>query len=223
VTGHGRRAAGEIVSDARGTAAHVATARRHRAPSPAEFIACLKQAPCCAAIVAEEHLEAAIASRAPILFILRGNGLELSPVVRRIHEAGKLVAVHLDLVAGLRDDPVGVSWLARADVDAIITSRGRLIPLIRQEGIVAIERLLLSRRSHLDSAITALSRSSPDVVEVLPGVILPSIAHMIPRFAVPVLAGGFVRTPADVRAILGAGAVGVTTSAQALWELNEGP
>jgi glycerol uptake operon antiterminator len=128
--------------------------------------------------------------------------------------------VHLDLVAGLRDDPVGVDWLARFGVDAIITSRGRLIPLIRQAGVVAIERLLLSRRSHLDAAVAALSRSNPDIVEVLPGVILPSIAPMIPRFAVPVLAGGFVRTPADVRAILAAGAVGVTTSSRALWEFD---
>jgi glycerol uptake operon antiterminator len=194
--------------------------RPRRAPSPAEFIACLDDAPCCAAIVSDRFLEPAIESRAPILFVLRGNGLELGPVVNRVHDAGKMVAVHLDLVAGLRDDPVGVDWLARFGVDAIITSRGRLIPLIRQAGVVAIERLLLSRRSHLDAAVTALSRSNPDIVEVLPGVILPSIAPMIPRFAVPVLAGGFVRTPADVRAILAAGAVGVTTSSRALWEFD---
>ena len=194
--------------------------RPHRAPSPSEFIARLTDAPCCAAIVSDRHLEVALYSRAPILFVLRGNGLALGPVVNRAHEAGKMVAVHLDLVAGLRDDPVGVEWLARYGVDAIITSRGRLIPLIRQAGVVAIERLLLSRRSHLDAAVAALSRSSPDIVEVLPGVVLPSIAPMIPRFAVPVLAGGFVRTPADVRAILAAGAVGVTTSSRALWDFD---
>ncbi len=194
--------------------------RPHRAPSPPDFIARLADAPCCAAIVSDRHLEAALNSRAPILFVLRGNGLDLGPIVNRAHDAGKMVAVHLDLVAGVRDDPVGVEWLARYGVDAIITSRGRLIPLIRQAGVVAIERLLLSRRSHLDAAVAALSRSTPDIVEVLPGVILPSIAPMIPRFAVPVLAGGFVRTPADVRAILAAGAVGVTTSSRALWDFD---
>ena len=68
--------------------------------------------------------------------------------------------------------------------------------------------------------MSALARSNPDIVEVLPGVILPSIAGMIPRFAVPVLAGGFVRTPADVRAVLAAGAVGVTTSSAALWAFD---
>jgi glycerol uptake operon antiterminator len=39
----------------------------------------------------------------------------------------------------------------------------------------------------------------------------------MPRFDVPVLAGGFVRTEADVQAILSSGALGVTTSSRALW------
>lgn len=192
----------------------------HHSPSPEDFVARLATAPCCAAIVADDQLEAALASRAPILFILRGNGLELAPVIRRIHDAGKLVAVHLGLVEGLRDDHCGVAWLARSGADAIITSRGQLISVIRDEGPVAIQRLLLSRRSHLDTAVTAISRPSPDIVEVLPGVILPKIAHLMPKFRAPVLAGGFVRTEADARAILAAGAVGVTTSTPELWAFD---
>jgi Glycerol-3-phosphate responsive antiterminator (mRNA-binding) len=192
----------------------------HRSPSLEDFVGRLAASPCCAAIVADEHLGAALASRAPILFILRGNGLELAPVIRRIHDAGKLVAVHLDLVDGLRDDHCGVAWLARSGADAIITSRGQLISVIRDEGLVAIQRLLLSRRSHLDTAVTAISRSSPHIVEVLPGVILPKIAHLMPHFRAPVLAGGFVRTEADARAILAAGAIGVTTSSPELWALD---
>jgi glycerol uptake operon antiterminator len=196
--------------------------RTHRPPSPEDFVGRLAASPCCAAIVGDDHLEAALASRAPILFILRGNGLELAPVVQRIHDAGKLVAVHLDLVDGLRDDHWGVAWLARSGVDAIITSHGQLISVIRDEGLVAIQRLLLSRRSHLDTAFTAISRSSPHIVEVLPGVILPRIAHLMPKFRAPVLAGGFVRTEADARAVLAVGAVGVTTSTAALWALDGG-
>jgi len=196
--------------------------RTHRSASAADFVARLAASPCCAAIVADDQLQAALASRALILFILRGNGLELTPVIQRIHDAGKLVAVHLDLVDGVRDDHWGVAWLARSGVDAIITSRGQLISVIRDEGLVAIQRLLLSRRSHLDTAITAISRASPHFVEVLPGVILPKIAHLMPHFRAPVLAGGFVRTEADARAVLAAGAVGVTTSTAELWALDGG-
>src|SRR4051812_49510471 len=90
--------------------------------SPAEaFVERLRETPCCAAIVEPTQLGDALASVAPIVFILRGNGLELAPVIERVHAAGKLVAAHLDLVDGLRPDRRGVAWLARAGADAIIT------------------------------------------------------------------------------------------------------
>jgi glycerol uptake operon antiterminator len=186
-------------------------------PDAEAFIARIAADPCCAAITAEENIGAAIASRAPVVFILRGNGLALGQVVRSIHDAGKLVAVHVDLVAGLRADRSSVGWLANAGVDAVISSHGQLMPAIRHEGMTAILRLLLVRRSQLDTAAAAIGRSAPNIVEILPGVILPSVIGLLPPFEVPVLAGGFVRTNEDVGAVLSAGALGVTTSSQALW------
>ena len=184
------------------------------------FVARLAEAPCCAAIVDKARLEAAMASRAPAIFVLRGNGLDLSDMIRRVHDGGKLIAVHLDLVDGLKADHWGVSWLARSGVDAVITSHGQLMSVIRNEGAIAIHRLLLSRREHLDTAVTALARSRPDIVEILPGVVLPAIAGLLPKLEVPMLAGGFIRTPLDARAVLAAGAVGVTTSSEGLWDLD---
>lgn len=162
-------------------------------------------------------MDVALSSRAPVLFILRGNGLALTPLVRRIHEAGKLVAVHIDLVGGLRQDRAGVAWLADAGVDAVISSHGQLMASIRTAGMTAILRLLIVRRSQLDSAVHAISRSSPSIVEILPGVLFPSILERLPPFTVPVLAGGFIRTEIDVQAVLSAGALGLTTSSSALW------
>lgn len=190
------------------------------APSASDFVARLADAPCCAAIVDGARLEAALASRAQVVFVLRGNGLELNTLVQRVHDAGKLIAVHLDLVDGLKADHWGVSWLARTGVDAVITSHGQLASVIRNEGATAIHRLLLSRREHLDTAVAALARSRPDIVEILPGVILPAITKLLPPLQIPMLAGGFIRTPFDARAALGAGAIGVTTSSEALWDMD---
>ena len=186
-------------------------------PDSGTFIERVAADPCCAAITADEYVDAALASCAPVVFILRGNGLTLGSVVRRIHAANKLVAVHVDLVAGLRADRASVSWLAGSGVDAVISSHGQLMAAIRHEHMTAIHRLLLGRRSQLDSAVSAIGHSAPNIVEILPGVILPSVIGMMPRFDVPVLAGGFIRTEADVQAVLAAGALGVTTSSQALW------
>ena len=141
--------------------------------------------------------------------------------VAHIHAAGKLAAIHLDLVDGLSADTHGVSWLARSGTDAIITSHGRLVPAIRREGCLAIHRLLLSRRSHLDSAMKAAARAAPDILEVLPGIVLPSITQLLPRLGIPVLAGGFIRSDADVRSVMAAGALGVTTSMAELWGSEE--
>jgi glycerol uptake operon antiterminator len=182
-----------------------------------EFMARLAESPCCAAITSDTSLEAALASRVAALFILRGDGLELRPLVKRVHAAGKLVAVHLDLVDGLRPDRTAIAWLARTGVDAVISSHGQLMPAIRRERMVAIHRLLLVRRGLLESALAAVSRSQADIVEVLPGVILPDVKDMLPHLSVPLLAGGFIRTEGEARAALAAGAAGVTTSTERLW------
>jgi len=189
----------------------------YRPPDPAAFIARVAADPRCAAITAGASVDAALTSRTPVVVILRGNGLSLVPLVRRVHAAGKLVAVHIDLVSGLRQDRSGVAWLAGAGVDAVMSSHGQLMASIRAEGMTAIHRLLLVRRSQLDSAAQAISRAAPSMVEVLPGVLLPSIVDRLPPFKVPVLAGGFIRTEGDVRAAMDAGALGVTTSAIELW------
>jgi glycerol uptake operon antiterminator len=182
------------------------------------FRAHLADVPCCAAITSDTQLETALASRVGIVFILRGDGLDLRPVVRRAHDAGKLVAVHLDLIDGVRPDAAGVAWIARAGADAIISSRGQLMPAIRREGLVAIHRLLLVRRSLVETAVAAVTKSGADIVEILPGVILPEVADLLTRIRVPLLAGGFIRTEAQARAALRAGAAGVTTSSPSLWE-----
>ena len=186
-------------------------------PDAAAFIARIAADRRCAAITADEQVDEALQSRAPVIFLLRGNGLHVGPLVRRIHAAGKLVAVHVDLVGGLRADRASVAWLATAGVDAVISSHGQLMAPVRHEGMTAIHRLLLTRRSQLDTAVAAIGRSDPNIVEILPGVILPSVVNLLPDFRVPVLAGGFVRTEDDVAAVVAAGALGVTTSSRALW------
>ncbi len=186
-------------------------------PKAAAFVERLRRTPCCAAITEDNHLDSALTTHVPALFILRADGLELEPVVRRIHEAGKMVAVHLDLVDGIKPDRAAVTWLAKAGVDAMISSHGQLMAAIRREGMIAIHRLLMTRRGAVESGLAAISRSGADLVEILPGVILPELPSLRAQVKVPLLAGGFIRDEARARAVLAAGAIAVTTSTEALW------
>jgi glycerol uptake operon antiterminator len=166
----------------------------------------------------EEQLQAAIESRPGVIFILRGDGLEMAPVLRRVHAAGKLAAVHLDLIDGVASDIAGVRWLVRSGADAVISSHGQAVRAVRAEGVTAIQRVLCLSELAVDHGLGAVSRAQPDIVELLPGVILPQIADLVlPRLTVPLLAGGFIRDADDVSAVLAAGALAVTTSEQALW------
>jgi glycerol uptake operon antiterminator len=183
-----------------------------------ELLRRLTEFPCGAAVKLDDDLDAALSGRPGVLFVLRGNGLELAPVVHRIHAAGRLAAVHLDLVDGLSTDTAGVRWLVRCGVDAIISSHSQVVSSARAEGVTAIQRVLCSTRTALDLGLAAVGRSHADIVELLPGVILPEVADLVlPRLTVPLLAGGFIRDAEDVRSVLAAGAVAVTTSERALW------
>ena len=189
-------------------------------PGAAEFIAALAGAPCCPAVTTDEQFDRALLSPSQVLFVLRANGLELGHLVGRAHERGKLVAVHLDLLAGLRSDRGAVGWLARSGADAVITSHGHLVAAIKNQGMVAIQRLLAAHGSQLAAGLASIARSEPDVIEFLPGVVLPQARHLLPRLGPPMLAGGFVRSRDDVRAILAAGALAVTTGREELWGMT---
>ena len=168
----------------------------------------------------EAQLEAALDSPPRVVFVLRGDGLEIGSMLRRIHSAGKLAAVHLDLVDGLSSDISGVRWLVRSGADAIISSHSQAVRAVKAEGVTAIQRVLCLSELSVEHGMTAVSRSQPDIVELLPGVILPQVADLVlPGLAVPLLAGGFIRSAKDVEAVLEAGALAVTTTDAALWNL----
>lgn len=187
-------------------------------PGVAEFVERLRAFPCCAAVKSADQLDAALDGRAGAVFILRGNGLELATQVRRVHAAGKVAAVHLDLIDGLTSDVAGVRWLIRCHADAIISSHGQAVRAVKAGHRVAIQRLLCVSRAAVDHGLAAIGRAEPDIVELLPGAILPSVADLVlPRITVPLLAGGFIRDASDVRRALQSGAMAVTTSERALW------
>ncbi len=57
--------------------------------------------PVIAAVKTDEALTAALASPCSTVFLLASTLLTVDGLVRRIHEAGKLAVVHIDLVDGL--------------------------------------------------------------------------------------------------------------------------
>ncbi len=183
-----------------------------------EFLRLARLYPVAAAIKSSDDMDIALASDALLLFVLKGDALHLAPFIAQAHKLGKGVVVHIDLVGGIGKDRAGIQHIRQMGGDAIITSRSQLISAGKAEGLTTIQRLLLVDDSALETGARTIARSAPDLVEVLPGIIFPQVAsqlrHLLPG---PFIAGGFIRTAADIQLIQSAGAILSSSSTSDLW------
>lgn len=59
-----------------------------------------------------------------VVFVLYGDICNIASIVRRIHEAGRFAAVHVDLIAGLAGKEVAVDFIRNTtEADGIISTR----------------------------------------------------------------------------------------------------
>ncbi|MBE3560267.1 MAG: glycerol-3-phosphate responsive antiterminator [Ktedonobacteraceae bacterium] len=184
-----------------------------------EFLRLARLYPVAAAVKSAEDMESALASDVSLVFVLKGDGLHLASPVTQAHKQGKGLVVHIDLVSGVGKDRAGIQYLRQLGVDAIITSRSHLIAAGRAEGLTTIQRLLLIDDSALESGARTIARAQPDIVEILPGIIFPEVAGRLQQILPgPFIAGGFIRTGADVKRLQDAGALLCSSSTRTLWQ-----
>jgi len=183
-----------------------------------EFLRLAREYPVAAAMKSHEDMQLALESDALLLFLLKGDALQLTPFITRAHQRGKGVVVHVDLVSGVGKDRAGIQYLHQIGADAIITSRTQLVSAGRAEGLTTIQRLLLVDDSALDTGVRTIARAAPDIVEVLPGIIFPDVAATLQKLLPgPFIAGGFIRSVDEVARIHAAGGILSSSSTYSLW------
>jgi glycerol uptake operon antiterminator len=183
-----------------------------------DFLRLARHFPVAAAIKTTEDIDIALEANVRLLFFLKGDAFQLAPMIARAHERGKGVVVHIDLMSGVGKDRAGISYLRHVRVDAIITSRSQFVAAGKAEGLVMIQRLLLVDDSALDTGVRTIARAAPDMIEVLPGVIFPSVASTLQQaLPGPFIAGGFIRTAQDVARVQEAGGILSSSSNRDLW------
>ena len=183
-----------------------------------EFLRLARLHSVAAAIKSGEDMQVALKSNAMLLFLLKGDAFQLAPFVGEAHQHGKGVVVHVDLVSGVGKDRAGIQYLRQIGIDAIITSRSQLVTAGKAEGLVTIQRLLLVDDTALETGVRTIARAAPDIVEILPGIIFPEVAPTLKQLLPgPFIAGGFIRTAADVARIQAAGAILSSSSTYTLW------
>ena len=184
------------------------------------FFETLKTRPVIAGLRDSAQVGAAIRHGVGVVFILGEDIFALQDSVVKAHAEGRLILAHVDLIKGVGRDEAGVRFLARnLEVDGILTTRSNLISPAKREGLIAVQRLFVLDSESLEAGLPTVEKAGPDAVEMLPGVILPSIGQQLAARGTlpPLIAGGLIRTAAQVEAVLAAGAVAVSTSEASLW------
>ena len=129
--------------------------------------------------------------------------------------------VHIDLVAGLENNEAGMEYLASFQrISGVVTVHHHLAGAARKHGLLSIVRLFLSDSRAVDRGVSVANKSHPDAIEILPAAIAAKVAGDFATCRIPRIAGGLIRTEADVAEVLASGCRAVTSTSPALWKLN---
>ena len=187
-----------------------------------EFVETIEAAPIVAAVKDDQGLEKCLTSDVDAVFVLYGDICTISDIVARIKDSGKIAMVHMDLITGLSPRDISTDFIRKyTRADGIITTKGNLISHAKEIGLATVLRYFV-----LDSmALINIERqahqnrdSQPDMIEILPGIIVPKMIRKIcTKSRVPVICGGLIQDREDVMNALSSGAAAISTTCPEVW------
>ncbi len=189
-----------------------------------EFINKFEINPIIAAVKDDKGLDIALTEDVEIIFVLYGDICTIPKIVDKIKKADKVAMVHVDLITGLNNSKdVCLDFIKNnTKADGIITTKSNLIPHARELELNTVLRYFILDSLALQN-IEKQARSSgikPDIIEFLPGIVLPKMIRRINKVSrVPIIAGGLIADKEDVMNALDAGALAISTTNEAVWGL----
>ena len=191
-----------------------------------EFLDAIEANPIIAAVKDEQGLSNCLSrEELTVIFILYGDIRSIGEIVERIHQAGKIAMVHIDLVTGLSSKEVSVDYICKdIHADGIISTKASMISRAKKLGMYTVLRFFL-----IDSMAIKNIENLGNQHEQLPGDIrrpprggrgekTTNLRGGGPRpgggAAPPGGGGEFIAWGAR-----GAGAAAVSTTNQEVWEL----
>jgi glycerol uptake operon antiterminator len=183
------------------------------------FLEAIRESPVIAAVREMRDLECALDRKVRVIFLLAGDIFNLIDIEEHMRAPGHLFLLHLDLMRGIARDQAGITYLKKCfGIDGIISTHANIIHHARKLQLIALQRLFIVDSESLKSGARLVHSSSPDSVEILPGIILPFIQDSLRQLDLPpIVAGGLIKTREEVDRILAAGAIAVSTSRKELW------
>ena len=176
--------------------------------------------PIIAAVKDDSGLEKALGTDCQIIFLLYGNICSVAGLVDRIKANNKLAVVHLDLIGGLSSEDVSVSFLReKTRADGIISTKAPLVKAAKEQGLLAIQRVILIDSRALSNFYKYAESNVPDMIEILPAAMPKVIRKITAACRLPIIAGGLISDRDDVNQVLGNGARAVSSTNPEVWQI----
>lgn len=155
-----------------------------------------------------------------VIFVLFGDICNIQEIVHRIQTSGKMAIVHVDLINGLSTKEIAVDFIRQyTGADGIISTKANLIRRAKELNMGTVMRFFILDSMSLENIRKQVDIFKPDFIEILPGIIPDMIREISGKFRVPVIAGGLIRTKADIIGALEAGAIAVSSTNYKVWEM----
>lgn len=180
----------------------------------------LMENPIIAAVRDDISLKKALTSQAAIVFVLYGNIMNINGICNLLKDKDKKIFIHIDMIEGLKGDYAGIEFIkSTCEPYGIITTKSSNIKYAKQLGLCTIQRIFIIDSYSLKTGVKNIQETSPEAVEVMPGIASKIISKMQDYIKVPIIAGGLIDCKKDVLDSLSAGAYAISTTKPELWNL----
>lgn len=146
----------------------------------------------------------------------------LKLLVDMCHKANKKAIVNAELIGGLNLDRIGINLLKQLyKVDGVIGANTPKINMMKDIGLMTIQRVTLMDSKSFDTSLKLISNSKCDAIEIRPCIYGLKFSNEIKKIKnVPLLLGGFIDDEDMIYKAKKAGFKGVTTSCKSLWSIK---
>lgn len=180
----------------------------------------LARQPVIMAIYGIEQLKTALSSKAEVCIIANIDLIKLQPVIELLSKAGKYVIVNIDSCNGLSQDKSGIDYVAETGAMGLLSTRLQTVQRAKKCGLITMQKIFVTDRSTWLRSLKAVEQSEPDYVQLMPAQMLPLLPQADRNVLPPIVASGFVCNEEHARTALLHGAIAVSSSDSALWDVN---
>ncbi|MFC0525562.1 glycerol-3-phosphate responsive antiterminator [Pontibacillus salicampi] len=174
-----------------------------------------------ASIKDPKAMDAFLKTDIKIAFLLFGNISVIGKFVKHLKEHDRMVYVHLDKIQGISHDAEGLKFLHRFVAPyGIITTKSHMVQKAKKLNLSTIQRLFLVDTDAIKNGLASMEKVQPDAVEIMPALIPSMVSELKLQTDVPLVTGGLLTNPNQMREALEYGASAVSTGNPGLWDIS---